>query len=531
MPGTRSPVSAGDEPPIPAPVPGDGPTRLDAAWVTAALGLGLALFWIRQWQVAGTPSFSSFPLDDTWIHLHFARNLAEGGGFAYNAGVPVAGSTAPLWTLTLAAGFALLGAHPEWAKVLGIAAALSTALVAARLAGRWTGDRRLGLLAGVVTAVAGPLLWGALSGMEVSLAALLVTAGLLAHTDGHDHRAALLLGLATLARPEAVLLIPLVWMAGPITPRRTAAFAAITAACLGPWALFNLATVGTPLPATASAKIEGGLIGFLSGSRQSVRWTFLDTPGRFALEWIDWLRGVNVLLPVLIPLGLWHLWRRRGRALAAPAGVLLVHPIGMALLAPYRGPGFQEGRYSIHLLPLAIAVAVAGLAGLPRGPRLRALAASVFLLASLASLPPAASRYAWAVQNIDAMQVHLGRWVRAHTPPGARLALNDVGAIAYISRREVVDLMGLVTPAIIPYRRAGEDGVLRYLEQTCPDYLIIFPAWFPHLSEMKDRFTPVYRRRLDHNTVAGADEMVVYETPWRRASPAGPSPACREVAR
>jgi hypothetical protein len=33
-----------------------------------------------------------FPLDDSWIHLTFARNLARGWGFAYNQGEPVAGS-------------------------------------------------------------------------------------------------------------------------------------------------------------------------------------------------------------------------------------------------------------------------------------------------------------------------------------------------------------------------------------------------------------------------------------------------------
>ena len=122
-------------------------------------------------------------------------------------------------------------------------------------------------------------------------------------------------------------------------------------------------------------------------------------------------------------------------------------------------------------------------------------------------------------QNIDAMQVSLGRWVDAHTPAGARLALNDVGAIAFLGRREVVDVMGLVTPAIIPYRRDGEAGVLRYLERACPDYLIIFPAWFPALSTRADRFTPIQRVRLEHNTVAGADEMVVYETAWNRWRP------------
>jgi hypothetical protein len=243
-----------------------------------------------------------------------------------------------------------------------------------------------------------------------------------------------------------------------------------------------------------------------------------ERPEQFELEWFEWLWSVNVVLPFLILAGLWFLWRRWGRAAGLPAGVLLLHPIGMALLAPYRGPGFQEGRYCIHLLPLAIAVAVAGLAAFARWPRVRVAVATLFVLASVVAARPAADRYAWGVQNIDAMQVHLGWWITANTAPGARLALNDVGAIAYISRREVVDLMGLMTPGIIPYRRSGDAGVLRYLERVCPDYLIIFPAWFPKLSAMADRFRPIYRLRLDHNTVAGADEMVVYETPWNRSS-------------
>ncbi len=138
-------------------------------------------------------------------------------------------------------------------------------------------------------------------------------------------------------------------------------------------------------------------------------------------------------------------------------------------------------------------------------------------MGSLKAFPDAALRYAWAVQNIDAMQVHVGRWIAQHTPPGARIALNDVGAIAYFSRREIVDVMGLVTPAIIPYRRDGEAGVLRYLERVRPDYLVIFPSWFPGLAEMTDRFRPIYRLELENNTVAGGDEMIVYTTPWTGA--------------
>jgi hypothetical protein len=247
---------------------------------------------------------------------------------------------------------------------------------------------------------------------------------------------------------------------------------------------------------------------------------------------VRWLWRVDALLPLLLLPGLWWLGRHVGRAALAPASVLVLHPLAMALLAPYRAPSFQEGRYSIHLLPLALVVAIAPLTPLfslsPGGGegRVRGLgrvrgragwiAAAALLIGAVAALPSAATRHGWAVQNIEAMQVHLGHWVARHTPPTARIGLNDVGAIAYISRREVVDVMGLVTPAIIPFRRDGERGVLRYLEQACPDYLIVFPAWFPAISAMSERFHPVYRVRLAHNEVAGADELVVYETAWSR---------------
>jgi hypothetical protein len=493
----------------------------------AALTLAVVFFLVRARQLAGPVGLDTFPLDDSWIHMQFARNLAEGHGFSYNPGVPVSGSTAPLWTLALGGVFALLGAHPALAKGLGLAATLATAWLAARLALIWTESRALGRLAAVLTALAGPMVWGALSGMEVSLAALLVTGALVAHATDRPLLAAGALGLGTLARPEAVLLLPLFWLAGPLTWRRGLAWLVPVAGCLAPWVLFNLATTGNPLPATAAAKIEGGLVGLLSGVREPLATLLLKRPWQFVSEWVRWLWQVDVLLPVLLLPGLWRLGAQRGRAALVPAGVLLAHPLAMALLAPYRGPAFQEGRYSIHLLPLAIVVAVASLPTLSRtggegrarglwGIRARWALGLAILAGAAVALPSAASRYGWAVQNIEAMQVHLGRWVAVHTPRSARLGLNDVGAITYISRREVVDVMGLVTPAIIPFRRDGETGVLRYLEQSCPDYLIIFPAWFPTISSMTEQFEPVYRVRLEHNEVAGADELVVYEARWSR---------------
>ena len=216
--------------------------------------------------------------------------------------------------------------------------------------------------------------------------------------------------------------------------------------------------------------------------------------------------GCQLASPARPRPGIWFAWRRHGRALGVLTVALVAHPLGMAWLAPYRDPAFQEGRYSIQLLPLAFLLVAVGLDALPW----RRAAAVAVLLAALMPLGRAADRYAWAVQNINAMQVHLGHWVNEHVPSTARIALNDIGAIAYVSRRPVVDLMGLVTPEIIPYRRQGEAGVIRYMAERCPDYAIVFPAWFPQLTAQPGALHPIYRVQLARNEVAGAAEMVVY---------------------
>jgi hypothetical protein len=478
--------------------------RDDLAVVLAA-AVPLGLFVAVERSVAGT---SGFPLDDSWIHLHFARNLAEGGGFAYNPGRPVAGSTAPLWTLLLGGGALVAGASVAVAKALGVAGALGAAVLTRRAALAWGAPPSVAVVAGVALLWTGPVAWGALSGMEVTLAALLVAGALAAHAADRGPLTAGLAALAVAARPEAALLLPWLALARPLTPARAAAFVLAPLAVAAPMIAFSWATVGTPYPAPAAAKVEGGLVGWLGGVREPLATTLAVRPWRCASEWAAWLWRTHALLPLALAPASVLAWRRGGRALGVVALALLAHPLGMALLAPYRGPGFQEGRYSIHLLPLALVVVAVGLGAALRGRARAGLLA--WLALALWTLGPAAERYAWGVQNIEAMQVRIGRWVDAHVPGSARLAVNDIGAIAFVSRREVVDLMGLVTPEILPYRRLGEDGVIRFVAEVCPDYVIVFPTWFPRLAARGDLLEPVYRVRLGRVEVAGGPEMVVY---------------------
>src|SRR3954468_19393827 len=124
-------------------------------------------------EIARLKGGLGFPLDDSWIHLQFARNLARGAGLSYNSGELVTGSTAPLWTALLALLFLLPGSVVVWTKLLGVA------LYLAGIDATWRFARELGLgkglsaLAGGLTLATSWLVWSALSGMEIPLFVLL----------------------------------------------------------------------------------------------------------------------------------------------------------------------------------------------------------------------------------------------------------------------------------------------------------------------------------------------------------------------
>jgi len=79
--------------------------RLDLDWATAALCASLV--------VSRLVALACFPVfDDAFITFRYARNLAEGHGYLYNAGDWVLGTTAPLFGL-IASLIAALGGAPE----------------------------------------------------------------------------------------------------------------------------------------------------------------------------------------------------------------------------------------------------------------------------------------------------------------------------------------------------------------------------------------------------------------------------------
>jgi hypothetical protein len=494
-----------------------------------------------------------FPLDDSWIHLQFARNLAAGHGLSYNAGELVTGSTAPLWTALLALLFYLPGSVVVWTKLLGIGLHL------AAVDATWRLGRELGLGRGLATFAAALtlgttwLVWSALSGMEVPLFIFLALQGMILHLRERaaPERPPFSLGLlavAALARPEGLALLGLAFVdrllvigrdeTGELRWRRPALRPLLTglglAACAlaGPLLFYRWAG-GSFLPTTFAAK--GGALRHWLPDLQYLNlvFTILFRPQPY----MALLAGAGVLALVE------RLGTPRDRGLL-PALWLLAVPLAYSTVSPEGGASLvgNFGRYYFPFYPVVVVLGVLGLerAAQAVGPHLLAgrfrLPVGALLVALIAwptvsSLVQGVGHYVQNVSNVQDSDVRIARWLAPRLPPQAVLAVNDIGAIKFLLPNRVIDLAGIVNPEIrrdlnrglafgIPWEQtiSGEIGGRR------PDYLVIFPAWFPHLSQ-DPRFRPLYAVDVRDNVTMGGPRVMVYATPWTRWPLAGAPPA------
>ena len=599
--------------------------RSDWAWPASLLVVGcLALGACALNAYRFTGGQGGVPLDDSWIHFQFARNLARGDGFSYNPGQPTSGSTAPLWTVLLAAVYCVGGRFPVAGQLLSGACFLALLAATYALGLRLTGSRWAAWLAGMVVALNGRLVWAGLSALEICLFATLSLLAIGAHltdraTRRYRLRTAALFGLAALSRPEGYLLFALSLADFTLQigksanrqisksqmangerrtangePRNTHHASRITdyalrithyglriipplflfSALVLPYLIFSLRTSGHLLPNTYHAKAVFDLQLDLKFLSLAARYLIRDNP--FLLPF--YVLGVGVLLRRARLLSLWSAglplvyaflhtglyhhgrylmplipcnacigvvglleaykllkWRRGTLTppLSLPGRGSLRSPLprregqGEELTPlPHREGQGEGGRLGCASLPSPQPSPREGegspppsLAGRGRG---RVVAAAlVGLLVVVGSgwgLPMMARQYAWNVDNINEMQVALGHWVVAHTPPDALLALNDIGAITYVSERPIVDLAGLITPEVIPLLRAPDRDarLAELMAARGVQYVIIFPNWFPDLAARRDLLEPLYRVTLAHNTIAGGHTMIVYRTRWRR---------------
>ncbi len=470
------------------------------------LGLAIAIYLAAGWAMQG------YITDDTFIHLRYAENLIQRGEFSFNPGQHTYGATSPLWIFGLAL-LLKLGLSPiAAATVLGGLSGLLVLVLAEKALHHFSFIEPWKTWFMVVLVADAWFLRWSWSGMETPLATamllILVWPLLLARKYGvgvvlpplwHRYLAwGVAAGLAGLVRPEFMLIGPLalpalLWFEyfragamGGLAGRHQARphgplLAAVVGWCLviGPWLAFAWVHFGRILPETASAKSNAswpgwlpildyvGQAGKMLAATQGILWL-----GLIVISCIVWYQNVKFADANRTYAGYWGSGPA-DKAEAAPGmgswsvwgPVALVSIAAIWVLALFGGYAVGQvwliSRYVSPLAPILLLAMIVIVEWLLRGAameknivKLSRRLVLMFVLATIAAngwlftsrVLPHTRQFP---EGIRECYLDLGYWLRDNTPDDAVIAALDIGALGYASDRQVLDLMGLVSPEIL----------------------------------------------------------------------------------
>jgi hypothetical protein len=481
-------------------------------------------------------SGGGFPLDDSWIHQSYARNLGELGEWSFIPGQPSAASTAPLYTVLLAIGYKLGIGYQLWTHLLGALSLGVSAIVGIRLAQRLLpGTRIIGIATGAALLLAWHLIWAAASGMETMLFSMMTLIMIwlvwreldddISQNDKDIARRGAVFGaitaLSVATRPEAALLAAIagamLWLSHPREKWRNMLIWSITSAIvfmimITPYLLLNLHLTDDLLPNTSAAK--------MAEYRPLLQQSY---PTRITNLVIPIIAGGQLLL---LPGAFYAVWQIAQNTRSQRKNALLLLPalwfIGLIMLYAARLPAnYQHGRYVIPALPSLLLLGVVGTYGLLQRTRksmagrvlLRTLVIATALMFGYFAVVIGPSVYSTDVHVIEEEMVTPAKWLAENLAPDDLLVVHDIGAVGYFAPRTIIDLAGLVSPEVIPL--IGDDEALwALMQERDARYLMAFTNQLPGQNIDDQRLCFVYQSHGTTAEIAGGTKMVVYALAW-----------------
>ena len=435
-----------------------------------APSLGLALLFATG-VMAWTLTQPKLSFDDAYITYRYARNIAHGQGFVYNPGERVLGTTTPLYALVLA-GLSLI--WPDIPALSFIVGGLGWAglVLLVYAIGRAAGSPAAGLIAALF--VATDQLTNSTLGMETTLYVGLCLLAFCLLLVRRPRGAAFVAGLAFIMRWDGILVILVIGLAELIRQRRLPwQMALVWLAVAAPWLVFSQLYFGSIFPNTFFAKAgqaNGGLTGggaeaFATGLGQLVR-------GRLNANLLVWTYVLLGLVSLLNWRWLRTVWPVLAWTVLYFAGYTYLGVIGFHW-------------YYVPLVP-AVALAVGGGVGylaqlLARGGRRWLGAAGALALAGLCLWPQVQFFMNNRPVNSPRVETYrqVSQWVIENTPANNSVALLEIGVIGYETNRRVVDMMGLVTPAMLGHLDNWNQAFYYAVARHWPNYVVALQgmAW------------------------------------------------------
>jgi arabinofuranosyltransferase len=463
-------------------------------------------------------------VDDAYITFRYARNVARGVGFVYNAGQRVLGTTTPLYTLLMAALSLTTGSGDFPALALAVnalAGAFSVGMLYA-LGKRFARHPAPATAAALLWALAPFSVSFAIGGLETDLTIGLLIAAAHAYLVERPRALAILSALALLARPDTAILLGPLWLGLVLAQRRIPWREGLIAmAILAPWVVFGTLYFGSPLTNSIAAKSVVYLLP--PGS------AFLRLLQHYATPFFERnvLPPYGVFVALVVYCGLCALGAINAFRRDRKTWPLIVYPLAyfavFALANPLIFRWYLSPPLPFYFLLIITGVwTVSGDIGrLVVGKlvdretshlpiyQFTSLPFTLFTVAALAltlnawTLHPdhgpdrPAPEMAWFGGEIVYRQIALD--LKERLEPGDVVAIADIGTFGYYSEARILDPVGLVSPGssryypIPPEQHANALAIPTplILDQR-PEYVILLEVYIRHTLLESDLFDAQY---------------------------------------
>ena len=463
-----------------------------------------------------------FPLDDTYIHLVYARHLAQGLGFSFNAGEPSMGTTSPLWVIILSLFFRLgLDIYYStifFSLILFLSCGLLVGLITKDLLSDIPCERKeivypLVLYSASLYLLNGNIHWYLFSGMETLLVHFfsLLSIYLYRH-HGLTVKTGLSLGLLLLTRITEVTLIGAIILIDLC--RRKKGYTGYLAILFVyvPYLIFSYFITGSIVPTTAQGKnitwVDGEfhVLRIISFLIACLKYIFLYNPQIFLLL---------VLSLIMFGVRIWPVSKRR-KTLGVKGRIEERYLLWLIILWGIFHVGIyavtfrtmaHHLRYISGIFPVAIFLSAYALAELDRRWRLSGrwflpLFMTAMLAITVINLSFWKEVYRGNIEQIEKVYMKAAAWFKENTSPADRVACFDIGIMKYISNREIIDLGGLVNPEVYPYLVVHNCG--EYIRHKKAHYILY--SRFPDC----DLFTGIYRSEYGERKMLKQKQVASY---------------------
>ena len=467
--------------------------------VLLILSVGLPYYYITY--SVSVNGYESFPLDDPWIHLQFAKNLADYSSFSYFKNeIVTAGSTSPLYTFFLAAGFMVTKNEMWLSYILGIFFFALSVFYFYRVSGdTFPKENWLAIGAALIFLLDKWLVFISVTGMETTLYIFLLIACFYYYHRRNAVLFAVTLALTFWTRPDAVaffaavaadyLYLLYVKKKAPKLNEETNLFGknellkigAIAGGILAVYFIMNLVISGSLLPNTYSAKVKYYSAEFRSRS------DFLS------LEvWKVFTDSAYLLIFIPLVFAAIRILRDTVKLTYNRNTLALLFVILLIFIYWYKLPyAHRFSRYLLPILPFYILLAVYGgreffkwMGSSFKESKLVNALNIILILSTIIYFAGQVNKnkelYQDQCRYIYIRQVEAAKWLGANTPEDAIIATHDVGAIAFYSGRKVIDVVGLINPEFIPKLNSEEfvSFVEEQIKKQQVTYLAFLREWF-----------------------------------------------------